>query len=498
MMKILKLIFLLICMCKCLAYSQELKSNHSTIIVKFHYQRKKIPDSLAIWAYPNANYWENSVDYLPTISKQHEFIFKLPLKCNLLNYRVQIINAGNAILIGNYYATPGDLVKLDIYETTGKDSLVFSGNGSAKYKLIAELTKIEETTFNALPNIKKGASSAALSANLKSLVSILQHETSNKYQLIIKADPKIGKVMKEVIGYHYANYDIIWADRLMHYWNVFKNDTLSRHILTDHFNAYDHKFLDESAESSVFSNRHFQYLLLMLRYGKLFNQKNGTVDMKGLYDVVKGYAENIKIKDRLLCEFFLTGGGYSTNYKVSVFDSLIKDASPSLISPLGREFIATNLLFKKGSKLFEGEFIDLKGNRFIPADLKGKVFLIDVWGEGCGACVMFHDWFEANLWPELKNIKDFVVLSIFDGKTKQDWQRGIASKRFTSTEYVNVSDMPLRMADHPFFKHYNVNYAPLLLLIDKNGNIIQKLNGNITKESFMKLVKEAIEAPDPI
>jgi len=497
-MKTFKLIILILCVGAGLSYGQAGHKNLSTIRVRFHYPYKKVPDSLSIWSYPNANYRETSVDFDILKNEKNEFDFIFPVKVAVLNYRINMVENQSHTQIGNYFTVPGDQISLDIYETKGDDSLVFSGRGSSKYRLITSLIAQEARKYAQLPQMKTYSSAEKLQERLENTVNILKGCVKKKQELINAADPKMGKMMKEIISSHYANYGTIWTDYLMEIRSRNKDNATFHPIIAKHFNSYYKLLLGNSTVASTFSHRHFQLLLGMLRNPFIFNNQHSEVDLKGLYDVAKNYSTIPKIRDRLLCEFFETGGGYPTNFKQTVFDSLLLDAVPYMTSPAGKEFMATNLLFKKGKKLFDAEFTDLKGNKFKPSDLKGKVFLIDAWGEGCGGCVMFHEWFETNLWPELKDLKDFVVLSIFDGLKKEDWARGIASKRYTSDHYLNVSDIPVRMADHPFFKYYKVNALPFLLLVDKNGNVVQKFNGNMTKDGFLKLLKDCLESPYPI
>lgn len=489
-MKTIKLITIIIAFSLDAAYAQQAIKQSSAITIKYHYQHKKLPDSISVWMYPKANYWDTSDDHYVVKNLDHSFVFGFSVKKSPLNYRLNVVVNGEPKQIGNYFALSGDQVKLDVFEDQQQDSLVFTGKGSAKYKLIDQLVRRESLILHTVQHPKKDISAEALDQDIQHFTGKMIKETAEKQRLIKNADPNIGDDLKQIIDYHYANYDITWINYLWRCRTIFKNSQQHQTVITKHFNTYYDQFLNKSTEISILSSRHYQYLVVMLWSGLVFNNINGNVDLKTLYDRVKQYSDNTKIKDRLLSEFFLTGGGGSTNYNDQVFDSLIRDASPYMISPLGKEFVENSLSFKKGSKFFDGEFIDLKGAKFSTADLRGKVFLLDAWGEGCGACVLFHEWFETNLWPKLKDNKDFVVLSVFDGKTKKDWERLRASDRYTSEHYLNVSNMPFRMAEHPLFKHYKVNYAPFLLLVDKKGNIIRKLNGNTSKENLMSLIEE--------
>lgn len=498
-MKVLKLILSLIGIMSYTCYAQSDQKETSSLTVHFNYQHKKLPDSLSIWTYPKRNYWETSTDYNIKIGKDSTFKLEFPSFTTLLNYRLNTVFGPDCSQIGNYYAVPGDHVRLEVYETSGEDSLIFTGRGASKYQLIEQLKKTEESILHTLKVPKNNIAVATLDSCLNNVYSTILKAKSDKQELIKHYQGSVNADLRLLIGYGYANYDYHWADYLMRLTSVFsgKADQLAQ--ITAHFNKYYPEANGHIAEVSLYSHRYYQLLLAMISFKFKVNSPSREVDLEQVYNELKNYSTNPKIRDLMLSHFFAYEGRISTNYSQSVFDSLLNDATPLLTSESGKQVISSKLFYKKGLPFYDATFLDLDGKPFDTRTLRGQVFLIDAWGEGCGGCLMFHDWFETNVWPKVKDIKNFTVLSIFDGKDKQAWDRGIQSGKYTSLHYLNVSDMPYRLANHPFFKHYQVNSLPFLLLVDKQGKIVAKLKGISNVDDFTRLiVKLADEELKPL
>lgn len=488
-MKSIKYFCLLLCLTSA-GYAQQ----SSSLAIKFHYSSKKVPDTLSLWTYPKHNYWDNSTDYLIKKDINQIFNFKFPKINNLMNYRINSTIGLKTLQIGNYFAQPGDKVVLNIYQTKGDGSLIFSGQGSEKYQLIQALAIIENKFKSSLKLPGKNTSEEELNANIRAMHTIVTTAQKQKQNLILSYK-KINTDMKSLIGYHCANYERVWINYFLALRKAFNNNSVLKPIIKAHFNQYYPQFLDRSSPISFYSQRHFQLLLNMMRYKLMFNSEMGTIDLRAYYKLAKYYSTDPLIRDRLLAQFFVYDGKGSSNYSQSVFDSLAKDASRFVQSTMAKEVLSGKLLFRKGSQFFDSSFTDLNGQLLDTRSLRGKVFLLDGWGEGCGGCMMFHKWFKSKVWPEVKDIADFLVLSVFDGKTKTNWNRGITSKKYTSDHYLNVSTIPTGNQGHPFFKHYGVNYLPFLLLVDKQGMVVAKLKGVTDPTAFAKLIKKLVNQP---
>lgn len=103
------------------------------------------------------------------------------------------------------------------------------------------------------------------------------------------------------------------------------------------------------------------------------------------------------------------------------------------------------------------------------SDYKGKIIVLDFWFTGCGNC--------RELTPKLrkveehfKNNNDVVFISISSDKDLKQWKGGINSGFYTtSADEINLYTAGRGNYD-PFYQKSNIQGAPSLRIIDKNGN----------------------------
>lgn len=492
-MKIISLQFLLFCISIASGLSQDNKWSNSSLTVKFHYTDKKAPDTLSLWTYPAQNYWETSTDYEILVGSSNTFLFEFPDTTPLLHYILNKYQNNRISEIGNFFALPGDQIILNIYQTNGRDSLVFSGNGAAKYNLISKLLDHEIHLKKSISHtFSSQMNDIELISYLDSISGLILIAIQNKQQLINNFKG-VRPEIKELLGYQYANYDVVWRNYIRNLWNTFKDNQTNRLIIRNRFNHYYNEFLDSSTHMSVYSPHHYQFLLNMIG-DRLYYNNAGQVDLTSFYQVIRNYSHDAIVRDRALCQFLAYNASNSTNFSQGIFDSLVKDASIILKSEMAEKIIERKMHIRTGSAFFDSKFVDLNNRMFDTSTLRGKVFLYKGWGEGCGACIAYQSWFTENVWPKVKDYEDFVVLSVFDGKDRKSWDRGIATGKYTSLYYLNVSNMPKRLSEHPFYQHYRVNYMPFILLVDKKGKIVtSKPSYNPT--DFVALIEKLIQEP---
>jgi hypothetical protein len=203
---------------------------------------------------------------------------------------------------------------------------------------------------------------------------------------------------------------------------------------------------------------------------------------------------NGKYKDRLLGDLILdpTKLVNIAPYQPEVLDSLLLDATKTIKLSYVNESVDRLLRRKKGSKVNYAQFISLDGRNFDLKQLQGKVVLLDVWYVGCVGCANFHERFEKEAYPLLKNNKDFAFLSVSLESDKTRWLNGIKSNLYSSDSYINVTTG--KWLDHPFMKYYNVLGGPFLMLIDKNGNIYSAQSDYMAQNAsfLLPLINEAL------
>ena len=123
-------------------------------------------------------------------------------------------------------------------------------------------------------------------------------------------------------------------------------------------------------------------------------------------------------------------------------------------------------------------------------------FIIDLWGIGCEGCAQFHKMFEKDIWPTVKDVSDFKVVSVNIDKTKDRWLKGIGSNHYTSMDYINLyTGENVGTQNHDFTKFYNVNAVPFLVLVGKDGRIIAKFDNGLDSKSLLKLIFNGLSSP---
>lgn len=115
-------------------------------------------------------------------------------------------------------------------------------------------------------------------------------------------------------------------------------------------------------------------------------------------------------------------------------------------------------------------------------DFKGKYVYIDVWATWCGPC-------KAEI-PHLKKIEEkyhgrniaFVSISIDEESAKQTWRNMIAEKE--------MGGVQLFATDKKFKDGYVISGIPRFILIDPEGNIVEKNAPRPSDERLVKLFEQ--------
>lgn len=131
-----------------------------------------------------------------------------------------------------------------------------------------------------------------------------------------------------------------------------------------------------------------------------------------------------------------------------------------------------------GKKSPDFAFPDVDGKKWSPKDFKGKYLIIDFWASWCGPCRQEI--------PHLKEVykkykdKGLEILAVsVDAKTA-DWKKAMAEEKMTWPQIHAQESKPV-MASYLF------SGIPYLVVVDKEGNIIEK---NLRGETLDKKLKE--------
>jgi cytochrome c biogenesis protein CcmG/thiol:disulfide interchange protein DsbE len=138
-------------------------------------------------------------------------------------------------------------------------------------------------------------------------------------------------------------------------------------------------------------------------------------------------------------------------------------------------------LVEKAAPSFKTPQLVMADQTFSPADMKGKVWMLNVWASWCVACKVEHP-----LLVELQR-SDVVPLIGLDYKDKRpDALKFLAQNG-------DPYDLSAVDADGRIGIDYGVYGVPETFIIDKNGVIRHKQIGPVTPEALQKTILPLIE-----
>ncbi len=129
-------------------------------------------------------------------------------------------------------------------------------------------------------------------------------------------------------------------------------------------------------------------------------------------------------------------------------------------------------------------FVTLTGQKITPADLRGKVVLVDFWATSCLTCI--------------KQMPG--MIKIYNKLAPKGYQAIFVAMQYDPPNYVlnyaQTRKLPFPIvidAQGQIAKAYgNISLTPTAFLIDKQGHIIKRYLGNHDEVTFMNTIKEAL------
>lgn len=162
---------------------------------------------------------------------------------------------------------------------------------------------------------------------------------------------------------------------------------------------------------------------------------------------------------------------------LKTYDLLIKEREQYLASvetPNINAGIADPLLFK---------LTKLEGGTVRLGDYKGKVVVLNFWATWCGPCRIEMPLLEKTM-ASYKSDPNVVFLAVSTDEDRPQVKPYLDSQKFK---------LPVVFADF-LDEHYAISAIPTTMILDKQGNISFRQSGFNSREDFVAMLSEKIEA----
>lgn len=417
---------------------------------------------------------------------------------------------GRTGYLDNYLVGPGDSIKISINKLNF--TLSFSGPAAEKFNLQRALDQQLATFFG------NGSSKANLLVSRK--LTPEQEETLKATQA------SFGREVEAILSFEQALGTMkVDAERL--------DDSMVRTVTKSYSPFVSEHFL-KLVETEYLSRMRLPLVSTFYRhYARVLGEHDNDLLLE---QYEKFYANHIQSMEDL--SGFTTGMEQSYSY-LDLMAQLMKikakiegETAPDLISAIPRvelrEALLTRYFLEKrnltrtgpevlgellpsighepyksiltglyqrhssGEKLEPFTFQDLHGNPRKLDEFSGKVILMDFWFSGCKACINMNTDILQKLADRYAGQEDFVMLSISSDRKEELWKRSLHSGKYAPESSVHLNTGS-EGGQHPFLKHYNIHLYPHLMLIGKDGKLIQSGMYKPTYESVTELVDRSLD-----
>lgn len=119
------------------------------------------------------------------------------------------------------------------------------------------------------------------------------------------------------------------------------------------------------------------------------------------------------------------------------------------------------------------------------SDLKGKIVLVDFWATWCGPCVTEMPY----LVRTAGEFKDRGVVLLAANQIEAD-SKAAVGVFLTNTRITLPENVHVLFAPDPIFMDYKIQALPTLYFIDREGKIVDAVQGQISEESLRRRLEK--------
>lgn len=384
------------------------------------------------------------------IGKSGKFTIQLPYFTHPA--RARVYNRKNGVIFLDWQLVePGDNVRMVIKISNSMPVMHFSGKGAEKYSAWNHIN----------PGIRAGFRFSPQPRQTKVILDSVIKSRRNEIEKF-----HLPKQIHNVLS-----FDIMFEAYARMCRFVYSLDSTAQQKWAGCFLRSLASEVDTTQLVSKMLSRYFVEYVFELNVVDLYLSQDRVHSFDRLFQRI---SENYTgtLRDKLLLYLFsdptvlANFGGIDER----VFFCSLRDSYYSAKTDWIRRAILQKILtVAKGADVYPFALPDSNGKLISLHLLKGKVVLIDIWGNPCTGCLLFKKSFEKEVLPEISKPADLVVLSVNIDREKDRWLEGINT--YSRPDYLNVYTGGLG-SGHPLLTFYDVMGVPSFLLIDKHGRLV--------------------------
>ena len=413
----------------------------------------------------------SEISFKMNINSTGRFSFHLPPSTSLYRARLFFYNEKVMVYLSSLVINPNDSIVMDVFVKPNASTVInYSGRGYEKYRCLQEIEGIRVDQPSNNSDISYWHS--VLDSQLAVLKKFSQKIDSSAYQIILANTE--GRTLDLALRYSFSSLYLINDASCVSLTLFRQKESLMRSFLRVVANLPQPK--KESIEKSI---SYQEFLFELSKIQTLFLNRGQGVDFETVYDNIKVNYFGV-LKEELLFKLFSSLSADTVDRHI--FNKCLGDfISFAQVKNIKNDLLKINSLSSRSQAMDFELPMDSSNRKVKLSSLRGKVVLLDGWGGMCSACIQFAKCFHEEIYPEFKNDSSFVVVSInflesddstlYLKKLRGEDKFGKLTKYiYTYKDYINLYAKQER--GEKILKFYGTNGYPLLVLIDKAGNII--------------------------
>ncbi len=394
--------------------------------------------------------------------------FEIDLQGPVGSIRIAISGESN-VTMPSTYVERGDTVSV-LVKGTGKEAKAsYHDKASEKYMI---QSKLDSISFWGIYPANHSRQEKTKPINLKSVLYRFDEVRKEKIQLL-----QLYKHLLTPILYNLYSTDI--------YGKFISNSsaTAASFLKETNYEAsllpIIGQFLSVPLDTSNFTTQSLSrdYLKGLRDYTKLkvISSKHRQPQLKETYETLRSNFSG-RWKEKMV-SYYLQNLPKSNP---SEYIDCLKDALSFVTDSTDRNSLQQLLNSRQNGKpAYDFSLEDKDGRLVRLSDLKGRVVLLDFWFTGCTFCARLSKKMGQEVLPYIKAKDNLVYVSISIDKDKAKWIKSLASGEYTHGTNINLTTGKSGNG-HPIISHYKIMNYPTLILVDRNGNIVDA-NMNYTE-----------------